>query len=310
MPGVSVIVPTYNYARFLDPCLESIFAQTYGDFEVIVVDDGSTDDTVEVLRKYEDRIRYIYQENMGLSAARNTGIKVSTGKYLAFLDSDDIWLPLKLEAQLRVISEDSDVGIVFSDARAFDGKNVLRESILKEERICTGHCFRRLFMGNFLVMPTVMIRKKCLDEVGLFDETLTAVEDYDLWLRISAHYKIGYVDMMLAMYRVHPSNMSRDYCRLLDNEIRVIRKIVELFPERARDLGGRVHRRFNSLYTQYGLELVRKGDVGQAMRSFMNAIIEQPWRVRPYYYFMAAMTGKRGFDALREFKRSWLRLNQ
>jgi glycosyltransferase involved in cell wall biosynthesis len=309
MPEVSVIVPTYNYAHFIGDCLDSIFSQTYKDFEVIVVDDGSTDDTAQVLKKYRGEIHYIHQENRGLPAARNTGIRAAQGEYLAFLDSDDLWLPDKLDEQIRVLRNDADMGIIFSDASAFDEKGVIRESILKEENTCTGFCFQRLFMGNYLVMPTVMIRTRCLEKGGLFDESLTAVEDYDLWLRISIYYKIGFVAKVLAKYRVHPSNMSRDFFRLMENEIKVIQKIIEQYPGPVQKLGGRVSVRVCSLFNQYGLEWIEKGNAHQAKKSFLRAVKARPGQLRSYYYLLATMAGKRGFERLREFKRSWLRLN-
>lgn len=308
MPEISIIVPTYNYAHFIVDCLESIFSQTYKDFEVIVVDDGSTDDTAQVLEKYKGRIRYIHQENRGLPAARNTGIRAAQGEYLAFLDSDDLWLPNKLDEQIRVLRNDADMGIIFSDASAFNERGVMRESILKEENICTGFCFQRLFMGNYLVMPTVMIRKRCLEKSGLFDESLTAVEDYDLWLRISLYYKIGFVSKILAQYRVHPSNMSKDFYLLVDNEIKVIQKIIDQYPGPVQKLRG-VSVRLCTLFNQHGLEWIKKGNARQAKKSFFKAITTRPWQVRAYYYFLATMAGKRGFEQLREFKRSWLRLN-
>ncbi len=307
---VSVIVPTYNYGRFIEGCLNSIFSQTFKDFEVIVVDDGSTDGTGEIIKSYPRPVRSIYQENRGLPAARNRAIEASQGEYLAFLDSDDLWLPEKLGEQVRIMDGDRELGIVFSDASAFDGEKIIRESILEEESICTGHCFARLFMGNFLVMPTVMIRKSCLRQTGLFDETLPVVADYDLWLRISAFFRIGFVDRPLAMYRVHPSNMSKDFCRLLEDEIRVVQKVIELYPEKVKKLGKKVNMRLSSLYDQYGLEWVEKGEIGRATRCFLRAILEWPLSMRSFYYFMATLTGKRGFETLREFKRSWLRLNR
>lgn len=310
MPAVSVIVPTYNYARFIRDCLDSIFSQTFKDLEVIVVDDGSTDNTEEVLEKYRGDIHYIHQENKGLPAARNRGIRSAQGEFLAFLDSDDLWLPGKLEEQIRVLRKDTDMGIVFSDASAFSEEGVIQESILKEEDICIGQCFQRLFMGNYLVMPTVVIRKKCLDKSGMFDESLTAVEDYDLWLRISVFYRVGFVDKVLAMYRVHPSNMSRDFCRLLDNEIRVIRKVIEQYPDFVKKMGRKVPARLCTLFNQYGLEWIRKGETRQAKKNFMKAIKARSWQLKSYYYLLATMAGRRGFERLRGFKRSWLRLNQ
>jgi glycosyltransferase involved in cell wall biosynthesis len=307
---VSVIVPTYNYARFIDACLESIFAQRYRNFEVIVVDDGSTDGTKEAIGKYRESIVYIYQENRGLPAARNTGIRAARGEFLAFLDSDDLWLPDKLEEQLNVMSRSQRMGIIFSDASAFDGEKMLRESILKEEKICTGSCFRRLFMGNYLVMPTVVIRKACLEKSGLFDESLMVTADYDLWLRISAHYEIGFVDKVLALYRVHPSNMSKDFCRLLEDEIQTVQKIVKLYPDRVREFGRDLHDRLSSLFDQCGLEWIKRGRVDRAKSYFLKAIIEDPFQPRSYYYLLATMAGKRGFEMLRKFNRSWLRLNE
>ena len=137
MPEISVIVPTYNYAHFIGDCLDSIFAQTYKDFEVIVIDDGSTDDTARVLEKYKGEIRYIYQENKGLPAARNTGIKAAQGEYLAFLDSDDLWLPEKLGEQVLFLRNEADMGIIFSDASAFNEKGVIQNPTFMDYRIPT-----------------------------------------------------------------------------------------------------------------------------------------------------------------------------
>lgn len=310
MPAISVIIPTYNYARFIGFCLESIFAQTYKDFEIIVVDDGSTDDTAEVLKKYEDKIHYIYQPNKGPAVASNAGIKVAKGEYIAFIGSDDLWLPDKLEDQVRVFNEDMKVGIVFSDASSFNENGIISKSILEEENICTGFCFERLFMGNYLIMSTVMIRKACLEKSGLFDEELSSVEDYDLCLRISAFYKIEFVDKILAMRRVHPSNISKNFCQLLDNEIRVIQKIMALHSEKISQMGKKVSIRLCSLFNQHGLEMVEKGKIHEAKKNFFKALMTRPLSIRPYYYLLATMAGKRGFEKLREFKRSWLRLNQ
>lgn len=198
-PMVSVIIPTYNRAVFLKEALESVFSQRNVEIEVIVVDDGSLDETSAVIESYGRSVNYIYQPNAGVSAARNRGIEIARGRWLAFLDSDDFWLPDKLEIQLDWLERRPDIKICQTEELWI--RNGRRHNPKKYHKKPSGHSFAVL-LDRCLVSPSaVMIHRGLFREVGLFDETLPACEDYDLWLRIGCRYPIGLVDRPLIVKR-------------------------------------------------------------------------------------------------------------
>lgn len=211
MPQVSVVIPTYNSARFVPTAVESALAQTHQDFELIVVDDGSTDATREVLAPYRDRLTYIYRENQERSAARNTGIRAATGEYVAFLDADDAWLSDKLERQVSVLAEHPEAVLVYGQAvyMDIDGNDVS----FRGQHMC-GHVTpalqvedlsRALIAGNVVYgggsMP--LVRRSALDSAGWFDESLCYPEDWDLWVRLSHLGPFAYIPKPLVRYRVY-----------------------------------------------------------------------------------------------------------
>jgi glycosyltransferase involved in cell wall biosynthesis len=208
MPLVSVIIPTYNHAQFVTQAVDSVLAQTYPNVEVVVVDDGSTDQTRDLLSRYEGQINYIYQENKGLSAARNTGILAAHGDYLLFLDADDLVPPNKLELQVPYLESRSDFGLVYSGWQYIneDGTQVLGEARPKKQ----GQLLKDLLRGTFFCIPgAALIRRECFERVGLFDEALRAEEDTDMWVRLArAGYAFGYVDQCLFQYRIRQDSMS------------------------------------------------------------------------------------------------------
>ncbi len=235
MSRVSVIMPTYNRAGYITKTLESIFAQTFKDYEVIVVDDGSTDKTEEVLRPHLDRITFIRKENGGPGSARNAGIKVAKGEYIAFLDSDDLWLPEKLNGQVKYLDDYPDVGLLFTDFEIFCEDENGQERKLREIHInVEGPCFDKLFQKNFIPTLTVIIRKSCMDAVGLFEESrdLVVGEDYELWLRMAMRYRLGYIPKITARYRCHNDNIvGTDLAKNYAGHLRVINKILVRYPE-------------------------------------------------------------------------------
>ena len=208
MPQVSVIIPTYNHARFVAQAVESALAQTYADLEVIVVDDGSTDLTQAVLTRYGTQINYIHQENQGLSVARNTGIAAARGDYLLFLDADDLIPADKLELQVPVFDARPDFGLVYSGFQYVDesGTQVLHEIRPGKQ----GHLLKDWLRRTFFFPPgAAVVRRECLDRVGLFDESCPAAADTDMWIRIArAGYAFGYIDRPLFQYRVVKGSMS------------------------------------------------------------------------------------------------------
>jgi glycosyltransferase involved in cell wall biosynthesis len=211
MPAVSIIIPAYNRADYLPVCLESIFAQTFRDYEIIIADDGSADNTRELLDPLirEQKIRYISQENKGPGAARNNGLSQATGELIAFLDSDDLWPPDKLEWQVQYLKDHPEVGVIGGGFHWIDqsgsktGQPVLREGPAS---------FEGMFEGPPFVSPgETLIRRRVLEEAGGFDEARSTwpAEDMDLWLRLVRMTPIMSLPRVALYYRRHPSNSSR-----------------------------------------------------------------------------------------------------
>lgn len=226
MPRVSVVTPTYNRAHHLTQTINSVLYQTYRDLEVIVVDDGSTDETRDVVQQFANcRIKYIYQENQERSVARNTGIKTSEGEYIAFLDSDDLWLPNKLEVQVPILDRQDRVGLVYSDIQLImPGGHFVSHHPYP---FYQGNVTKYLILRNFVPSPTPLIRRECLAQVGFFDSAMVPSEDRDLWLRISRAYEFAYVDQVLSRYKVHPYYSERDIQRIASGYFKVLSKFFQ-----------------------------------------------------------------------------------
>ena len=213
-PLVSVIMPSYQKARFIAGAVESVLAQTFTDYELIVVD-SSSDDTPAILERFEPTVRAIRTEPRGIAAARNVGVRASRGALVAFLDADDNWMPTKLERQVKVLESSPRVGLVCADV-LFQGEEGLRPGrAFTDARPASGMIHPLVFSRSFIGTSTVVIRRSCFDEVGGFDESITACEDHDLWLRISRTWAIDYVDEPLAVYRYSAGQASADRERTL-----------------------------------------------------------------------------------------------
>lgn len=205
-PIVSVILPAYNADSTIRSTIESILEQTFPDFELIIIDDGSTDDTADVVHQFGDkRIIYLYQSNHERAEARNNGIAKSKGEFIAFLDADDLWLPEKLNKQMWLMQNNPKVGLVYCDLFYFDDET--GENLILYSRTASLHRGRvsieLLLENNFIKSPTPLIRREIFNQVGLFDTSLIPCEDWEMWLRIIAKNPIDYIDEPLARYRVH-----------------------------------------------------------------------------------------------------------
>lgn len=210
-PLVSVIIPTYNGSRFIKETVQSVIDQTYPNIEIIIVDDGSTDITPDILKSIKDtRITYIRQENTGVAKARNHGIDISKGDYIAFLDHDDVWLPHKLERQLLLFKKNPKVAMVYADTFIMDENNSIINTYSHKIKFYRGMIFKELFSSCFITILTVVIKKSVFLEVGPF-LPFKICEDYDLLLKCAAKYPIDYIDEPLAKYRVHGANYSKNY---------------------------------------------------------------------------------------------------
>lgn len=222
-PQVSVVIPTYNCSAYLAEAVESVLAQTFRDFEVLVIDDGSTDDTAAVMRRYGPPVRYIRQSNRGVAVARNHGIEQSRGRYVAFLDADDTWLPHKLERQLAALAEQPACRACYS---AFVNVSSDRRplGVTRSER--QGSALQDLLLrGNVIGTPSTVLCERSLTlAVGGFDPLLSLGADWDMWIRLGAFTEFFYVDEPLVWYRLHGTNMSRDATLLERDSLRVLQK--------------------------------------------------------------------------------------
>jgi glycosyltransferase involved in cell wall biosynthesis len=229
MATVDVIIPAFNAARYLPLAMESVASQTFDDWQTVLVDDGSTDNTAEVMAPFLDRfgsrIRYIKQINRGVSEARNTAIRASTSEFLALLDADDVWLPCRLEESLKVLTERPEAGLAYGLITVIDAEGRIGSTWVGNPKHSEGYIAPHIYMRKVeLPSPTITLRRKCVDEVGLFDETMSATEDRDLWLRIALRYEVAFVPKILAYYRASPGSLSTDSQRLLEAQLQFIRK--------------------------------------------------------------------------------------
>lgn len=211
-PKVSVCIASYNHARFIGETLDSILAQTYRDFEIVVVDDGSTDNSLEILNSYAEKYPQIRvfthsnHENKGISVTANATIKKSRGEYISFIGSDDIWYPHFLEKQVDFLDK-SDVGFVYSKADCIDKTGKLLNKQIALEVSSKADLTAFLLTTNPVSAVTTTVKRKALEEIGLFDEKLI-YSDWDLWIRLSFTHKIGFIDESLGNYRIHGNNTS------------------------------------------------------------------------------------------------------
>lgn len=208
---VSVVIPTYNFGSFIADAITSVLAQTHPAAEIIVVDDGSTDDTESIVRKFSENVRYIKQENAGVCAARNLGVAESCGKYIAFLDADDAWLPDKIEKQVAKFARDDGIGLVHCGMKEFDSES--GDTLQLHLEGGEGWVAQRIALWEKPVIgppSSIMVRREVIDEVGGFDTRLKNGEDWEFCLRVARKYKVGFVAEVLVNYRNHGDNATKN----------------------------------------------------------------------------------------------------
>ncbi len=230
MPRVSVVIPAYNAMVYLPKTLESVLRQTFTDFEVLIINDGSSDGIVEWAAQVTNpRVKLISQENRGLSGARNTGIEHAEGKYIAFLDADDLWEPTKLEKQVRCFEDKSAVGVVYTWTTLVDEQDNPTGRMFASQ--AEGDVWQQLLEADVISSgSSAMVRRSCFETAGLFDQSLTSAEDLDMWLRIAVHYPFAAVKEPLTLYRQHPTSMSKNRQRMLQSLRIVIEKTFQSVP--------------------------------------------------------------------------------
>ncbi len=273
-PEVSVIIPTYNRAHLLKRAIESVLRQSFDDFELIVVDDASPDNTPEVVESIDDgRIRYVrLKKNSGGPVARNTGIKKARGRFIALLDDDDEWLPHRLEVQIKKFEElGREFGVVYGGFYYIsqqDGRILGKR--LPQFR---GDVYKQFLKENFVGSPTLLIRRECFKRAGLFDPKLTSSQDWDMWLRIAKHYKFDYVDEIVAKYYVHGRQISFNMKKYIPGRERFIHKHPDI----------RWNPRILSIHlSQMGLLLILGGSPGKGLEYLIQSFAMSPLNLDNY----------------------------
>lgn len=224
MARFSVILPAYNQSAYLRDAIESVLAQSCPDFELIIVDDGSTDNTRDVVESYKDsRIQYIYQENRGLSGARNTGIRRSNGMYLTYLDADDLFTPQKLKVLGDALDKDQSLGFVAGQAIPIDEVGRIIGQLFDSPPPQESHGW---LLGNPLHVGSVLVRREWQEQAGFFDERLRSYEDWDMWLRLARlGCRFGWVAEPVSLYRFHPKQMTRNSQQMTQATFAVLDKV-------------------------------------------------------------------------------------
>ena len=296
-PLVTVVITVYKRAEFLREAIDSVLAQTFQDFEFILVEDGSHV-AERIAQEYGGRLRYIWQEHQGVSKARNAGAAMGSTPWIAWLDDDDLWLPEKLERQLSAAKAAPDVALLHTDHlfREIDGSERPGPRLTPSEQVPSGWVSRALFLNNFIITSSTLVRREAFEAVGGFDVSLRLVEDYDLWMRISRRFPVMFVPERLTIYRVHGANMTRQ------GDLRdALASVQALHGMLAKDPGleaavGRdaVARRFHRSYAYSGFTHYYRGHYATARKHMLAAWRWKPSDVRLLVYAALCTMGSRG----------------
>lgn len=294
-PTVTIIIPVYNGERYVAEAIESVLAQTYPAVECIVVDDGSTDRTAEIVRGYGARVRYIRQENAERSAARNNGIAHASGKYFGFLDADDLLLPGKVAAQVAFLDARPAFDAVYSRVRYFreDGG---RDGYTVRRPTPSGDILPLLVYTNFITMNSPLFRREAVERVAGFDVAFSRYEDWDFLLRLAlTGSRFGFLDSFHVLCRMHGENTVTDAVRMFEAKLSVARKIAARFARElsARGLDGRGVVAFHQ--ADYGRKLILAGQVGEGRKLIGAAcriVFPHRWKFR-LFALAAALCGYR-----------------
>lgn len=291
LPTVSVVIASYNMGKYVCEAVDSVLDQPMQDLEVIVVDDGSKDDTLEVLKKYEHdpRVRVIATPNQGQPKAKNTGVRASRGRFIAFCDADDYWLPNKLPLQLPRFHSNPKVGVVYSPITQLHADGSLHAQPGRE--FFRGDVLARMFVRNIVPFGTAVIRRECLEQVGDFDESIPMGIDWELWLRIAPHWQFDYVEESTYIYRIWDGQMSKNWRGRYDNALKIMTKFLDAHPDRlSRHV---VAIGYADTYTNLATEYLRHSMIGDCFQQLGQALrwrvtYWQAWRLllgMPYYWF-------------------------
>ena len=271
MPMITVVLPSYNSMRYIAETMETVLNQTYQDFEVLVVNDGSTDGTpnwVDQLSQREPKVRMVSQANQGLAGARCTGVINARGKYIAFIDDDDLWEPTKLEKQVNSLESNSQAGLCYTWTALADSNGKATGRVIASN--AEGNVWQQMTEMNIVCCgSTPMIRRSCFDEVGLFDHQISPSDDWDMWWRIAAKYEFTVIKEPLIRYRQHPNNSSKK----CDHMLATSRILIERnFAQAPIELLHLRNRSYGCIYLYLGWRAIENNDYQQAQK-FRNQAI-------------------------------------
>lgn len=305
MPKVSVIIPCYNSTAYLPQAIESVLAQTYQDFEIILVDDGSTDQICEVISAYSASLNYLRQENSGPAVARNTGLRAATGKYLVFLDADDELLPAKLELQVGFLEQNPTIDIVYANGYSFkleDGneeRQLFSENGLLDQSLgAPAQSLKSLALSNAFPIHTALVRTECVLEAGGFDEELVALEDWDLWYRLAQRHHFAYIDEIVARYRILASSLTYNSPRQARALDQIHSKI-----ERSQAFSTLSPEIRTAFYYTWGMVTLEAGGTATAILRFRKAMACKSGNPFPRFAFWLTMLLGRRAMYLYQLKR-------
>ncbi len=285
MPQVSVIITTYNYGHLIAESIESVINQDCDDAELIVVDDGSTDETAGVVARYGDSVRYVRQEHSGIAAARNRGIAEARSDLIAFQDADDVWAPNTLSLRVEAMRRHPELGMIFGDASVVKDGEVIVPSFLSARtsletlatirdgqrvRIIAESAFPALLRERFVPIPTIIIPKKRFEQAGPWNASFEGVEDYEFYLRLAKRFRIGYIDQVLVTCRIHGANVSCSVAAQNERRINLLRGF-EDDPDLTQTDRSALRLRLSELYLESAWLQKNEGNNAGARRDYINA---------------------------------------
>jgi glycosyltransferase involved in cell wall biosynthesis len=289
-PLVSVIVATYNMASFVTDTIDSLLNQSWPNIEVIIIDDGSTDNTAEVLQQYESdsRVILIAQPNQGQTVAKNRGLQKATGEFIGFCDADDLWRPEKLSTQLPHFTDNKKLAVVYGgfswiDASGMQIKTPHRQGL-------SGKITGPLLADNFVHFPTTLTRKSVIDEFNGFDESLTMAIDYDLWLRISTKYEFLYLDDIFVDYRIWEGQMSHKTGERFKNALIMTEKFIA--QNRGCLTTAEINNAWAHTYTSRAMWHFKENLVGKGFSDIFKALMHKPWDKRTFATLLRFLAGR------------------
>jgi glycosyltransferase involved in cell wall biosynthesis len=284
---VSVLMPSFNYERYLPLAVNSVLAQTFSDLELIIVDDCSSDGSRAIAENYarvDDRVRTVFHTvNRGLAATRNTALAASSGKFIALCDADDIWLPEKLEHQLDAFRGREELGLVHSDALIMDAKGCLSGQQFsrlfhRKNQRTSGDLFDELCRRNFICVPSVVLRREAILYAGGFEERLRSLEDWVCWTKVSRNYQFEYIDAALVHYRMHSASLSHNSEGMARNRIIALDLLLESLSDIA-------PKPLSRLYYSLGMSHLELGELRAALVAFDNSLTTHPVQLRAWLRF-------------------------